>query len=93
MKIKLFRKVLRQAEHELGMLSVFGTENGRVYRLRYPVGRDWVFDWMFGKRLDIYGNPRDEQFAIHRIARILWDRELREYWTRKVSVKAKGGAK
>lgn len=93
MKIKMIRKVLRQAKYELGRLSAFGTENGRVYRLRYPVGRDWVYDWMFGRRLDIYGNPRDEQFAIHKIARILWDRELKEYWTRKVGAKAEGGAK
>jgi len=92
-RIKMFRKVLRQASYELGMLSAFGTENGRVYRLRYPVGRDWVYNWMFGRRLDIYGNLRDEQFAIHKIARILWVRELKEYWTRKVGAKAKGGAK
>lgn len=93
MKIKMFRKVLRQAEYELGRLSTFGTENGRVCRLGYPVGRAWVYDWMFDKRLDIYENPRDEQFAIHKIARILWDRELKEYWTRKVSAKAKGVTK
>ena len=93
MKIKMFRKVLQQAEDELGRLSVFGTENGRVYRLRYPIGREWVYNWMFGKRLDIYGNPRDEQLAIHRIDRILWDRELKEYWTRKVGAKAEGGGK
>lgn len=89
MKIKMFRKVLRQAERELERLTAFGTENGRVYRLRYPVGREWVYNWMFGKRLDIYGNPRDKQFAIHRIARILWDRELREYWNKKVNAKTK----
>lgn len=90
MKTKLFRKVLRQARYELEMLSAFGTENGRVYRLRYPVGRDWVYDWMLGRRLDIFGNPRDELFAIHKIARILWKRELKEYWARKL--REKGGA-
>lgn len=93
MKTKMFRKVLQQAKYELGRLSAFGTENGRVYRLRYPHGRGWVYDWMFDMRLDIYGNPRDEQFAIHRIARILWDRELKEYWTRKVSANTKGETK
>lgn len=93
MKIKMFRKVLRQAERELERLTAFGTENGRVYRLRYPVGREWVYNLMFGKRLDIYENPRDEQFAIHKIASILWDRELREYWNKKVSAKTKGDAK
>lgn len=93
MRIRLFRKVLRQAEHELERLSAFGTENGRVRRLRYPAGRDWVYDWMFCRRLDIYENPRDRQFAIHKIARILWGRELREYWTRKVGAKKEGGAK
>ena len=87
MKIKIFRKVLRQAQYELERLSSFGTENGRVYRLRYPVGRAWVYDWMFGEWLDIYGNPRDRQFAIHRIARILWERELKEYWAMKVGAK------
>ena len=92
MKIKLLRKVRRQAKYELGRLSAFGTKNGLVCRLRYPVGRAWVYDWMLGMRLDIYENPRDEQFAIHKIARILWDRELKEYWTRKVSAKAEGGA-
>ena len=53
MKIKMFRKVLQQAEYELGRLSAFGTENGRVYRLRYPVGRGWVYDWMFGVMVGI----------------------------------------
>ena len=93
MKINIFRKDLRQAQNELGRLSAFGTENGRVYRLRYPSGRDWVYDWMFGERLDIYGNLRDEQLAVHRIARILWERELKEYWTMKVGAKKEGGAK
>lgn len=92
MKTKLFRKVLRQAKHELEKLSTFGTKNDRVCRLRYPTGRGWVYDWMLGRNLDIYGNPWDEQFAIHKIARILWKRELKEYWTRKVGVKTKGEA-
>lgn len=93
MKIKMFRKVLQQAKYELGRLSAFGIVNGRVYRLRYPTGCAWIYDWMFGQRLDIYGNLRDEQFAIHKIARILWEHELKEYWTRKVSAKAEEGAK
>lgn len=92
MKIKMFRKVLRQAERELGRLTAFGTENGRVYRLRYPVGQGWVYDWMFGMRLDIYGNPRDKRFAVHKIARILWERELKEYWTRKVNARTEEGS-
>ena len=93
MKIKMFKKVLRQAEDELERLTAFGTENGRVYRLRCPIGREWVYDWMFGRRLDIYVNPRDRQFAIHKIARMLWKRELKEYWARKVSATKKGGKK
>ena len=87
MKTKLLRKVRRQASYELGRLTAFGIENGRVYRLRYPVGRDWVYDWMFGERIDIYGNLSDERFAIHKIARILWRHELKDYWTKKVGVK------
>lgn len=92
MKIRLYRKVLRQAKYELGRLTRFHTENGRVYGLCYPIGRDWVYEWMFGERLDIYGNPRDGQFAVHKIARILWKRELKEYWARKVSATKNGGS-
>lgn len=87
MKTKLLRKVLREASCELWRLTAFGIENGRIYRLRYPAGRDWVYDWMFGERLDIYGNSRDRQFAIHKIARILWRHELKDYWTKKVGAK------
>lgn len=88
MKTKLLRKVRRQARYELQSLTAFGIENGRVYRLRYPIGRDWVYDWMFGMRIDIYGNSHDEFFAICKIARLLWQRELRNKYA-----KQKGGAK
>ena len=88
MKTKLLRKVRREARFELGRLTAFGTENGRVFRLRYPIGRGWVYDWMFGKRLDIYGNIRDEFFAVCKIARILWRQELKAKWAKK-----RGGAK
>lgn len=83
MKTKLLRKVRRRAREELGRLSGFGTTNGRVSRLIYPIGRDWVYEWMFGEKLDIYGNLDDEQIVIHKIARILWRRELKEYWAKK----------
>lgn len=86
MRVKLLRRVRREACYAVQEISALGTENGRVVRIRYPIGRTWVYEWMLGERIDIYESEEDRMFAICKIARILWRRELRDYWIKKIGV-------
>ena len=87
MKVKLFRRILREAKYIFeDKLTRFTTQYGRVIGLGYARDFNWAFDWMFRERLDY---DEDRHFMIHKIARLLWKRELRDMWKKKIKREAK----
>ena len=89
MKVKLLRRIRREAEDIFDDILLFGTTNGEVTRIRYKESYRWAISWMLGKRLD-YQDDRVK--IVCKIARLLWKREKREFWHRKLRPAGKGGA-
>lgn len=90
MKIKLLRKIRREARDIFDdEISRFETINGKVTCLRYNASYKWAVYWMFGERLDY---REDRCKIVCKIARLLWKREKREFWYRKLRPAGKGGA-
>jgi hypothetical protein len=82
MRTRLLKKVRRYAEALFDTkLTRFKTENGRVTGISYVHEFKWAFYWLLGERLD-YHDDREKIVCI--IARIAWDRFLRDKWTRKM---------
>jgi hypothetical protein len=82
MKIKLLRKVRREAKHIFyDRLYSYTTTNGIVTTLRYDPDYIWAIRWIMGERLD---NRNDEDRIIRKIGRLLWERSERKYWHKKL---------
>lgn len=82
MQTKLLKKVRRYAENLLeNDLTRFETENGRVTGISYTHEFRWAFYWLLGERLDYHA---DREKIVCTIARIAWDKFLRDKWTRKL---------
>lgn len=62
-------------------LKGFKTEYGRVSEFYYVREFEWAFSWLPGKRLDYHA---DRMKIVCTIARIAWDKFLRDKWTRKL---------
>ena len=85
MKTRLLKKVRNKARGILeDKLWRFKTSWGRVHGISFAHGYAWAFDWLMGERLDYY---EDMDKIIAKIARLLWKREEREYWRRRLLVK------
>ena len=90
MKVKLLCKIRREARDIFDdKISRFETTNGEVTRLCYDASYEWAVDWMFGEQLDYH---KDKGKIVCRIARLLWQREKREFWYRKLRLVGKGDA-
>lgn len=82
MRTRLLKKVRRYAETLLdSKLTRFKTENGRVTGISYVHEFEWAFSWLLDKRLDYHADSGE---IVCTIARIAWDKFLREKWTRKL---------
>ena len=82
MRTRLLKKVRRYAECLLeNELTRFQTSNGRVTVISYTHRFEWAFMWLLGKRIDY---DADREKIVHVIARIAWDKFLRDKWTRKL---------
>lgn len=82
MRTRLLKKVRHYAEVLFyTKLTRFQTENGRVAEVSYVSEFKWAFYWLLGKRLDYHA---DRGKIVCTIARIAWDRFLRDKWTRKM---------
>ena len=80
--VALLGNIRDEAAHILDFkLKEFQTTNGKVTRIKNPIEYDWAFDWMLCERLDLV---KDRQKIVSKIARMLWKREKREYWTKKL---------
>ena len=91
MRTRLLRKVRRYAMAIFdAKLTRFKTENGRVTGISYVHEFKWAFYWLLGERLD-YHDDRGKIVCIIVciIARIAWDRFLRDKWTRKMRKEAR----
>lgn len=80
--VALLGKIRDEAAHILDFkLKEFSTTNGEVTSITNPIVYGWAFDWMLNERLDLV---KDRQKIVSKIARMLWKREKREYWTKKL---------
>ena len=85
MKTRLLKKVRKVARRIFkNKLRRFETTWGRVCGISFAHGYAWAFDWLMGERLDYY---EDMDKIIAKIARLLWKREEREYWRRRLLIK------
>lgn len=82
MRTRLLKKVRRYAETLFDTkLARFKTDNGRVTGISYVHEFGWAFHWLLGERLDYHA---DMEKIVCNIARIAWDKFLRDKWTRKL---------
>lgn len=82
MRTRLLKKVRRYAETLFDTkLTRFQTENGRVTGISYVREFEWAFSWLIGERLDYHA---DGARIVCTVARIAWDKFLRDKWTRKL---------
>lgn len=82
MRTRLLKKIRRYAMTILdAKLTRFKTENGRVTGISYVHEFKWAFYWLLGERLDYHD---DMGKIVCTIARIAWNRHLRDKWTRKM---------
>ena len=80
--VALLGKIRDEAAHILDFkLKEFSTTNGEVTSITNPIEYGWAFDWMLNERLDLV---KDRQKIVSKIARMLWKREKREHWTKKL---------
>ena len=80
--VALLGEIRDEAAHILDFkLKEFSTTNGEVTSITHPIEYRWAFDWMLNERLDLV---KDRQKIVSKIARMLWKREKREYWTKKL---------
>lgn len=79
---RLLGKIRSEAKTILILrLHKFETTNGEVTGIGHPTEYGWAFKWMLGERLDY---EKDRAEIICKIARLLWKREKREYWRKKL---------
>ena len=82
MRTRLLKKARSYAETLFDTkLTRFKTENGRVTGISYVYEFKWAFYWLIGKRLDYHA---DRGKIVCTIARIAWDKFLRDKWTRRM---------
>ena len=90
MKVKLLRRIRREAQRIFDCkLTRFTTTNGEVTGLGYSEPYEWAFTWMLLQHLDY---NKDQSRIVHKIARMLWVRQEKDSWTRKLRPRNKGKA-